>query len=113
MAGTPGSGACLILFTICLKFDVKVAVAHNLSSLAVSALTRTLTKLKARNDDGTMLLNYSLVSYILPLLVIGAYTGVYLNFVLPNMIIIICFCLLGLILQIINFKSFLTKYRAE
>ena len=110
IGGGAGMGTCLILCTTGLKFGIKESIAYNLVSLAVSAMTRTVFKCRDRNDDGMLLINYSLSSFLLPFIIIGAYIGVYIALIIPDLLIIIVLILLVITMILLQIKSFIRNF---
>ena len=109
-AGGIGAGSVIVpALTIFFGFGVKSAIPLSKSMIFAGGLINVLFLLNTRRDKNKdrLLIDYVLCSFMLPLMMCGTFMGVYLNLVVPQILIIVLLTLyLGL-----SIHSLSRKYR--
>ena len=109
-AGGIGGGSVIVpVLTIMFAFEVNEAIPLSKATIFAGAVINVFFLLNERNefDMNKFLIDYRLCSFMLPIMMCGTFFGVYLNFIVPPMIII--FLLTGyLMLSIFSIKK---KYK--
>ena len=90
-AGGIGGGSVIVpVLTIMFAFEVNEAIPLSKATIFAGAVINVFFLLNQRNefDMNKSLIDYRLCSFMLPIMMCGTFFGVYLNFIVPPMIII-------------------------
>ena len=91
-AGGIGGGSVIVpVLTIMFAFEVNEAIPLSKATIFAGAVINVFFLLNQRNefDINKSLIDYQLCSFMLPIMMCGTFFGVYLNFIVPPMIIIL------------------------
>lgn len=115
LGGVSGSNLMVPIFLIFFKFDQKVSVAHTVVLSTLSCIIRLVyEKVFSKKGSNTKnLINFHLVMIGTAPAIFGAFIGVQLNHISPNIIIAIFTTLLQLLLLVFSFRTFLKKRQSE
>lgn len=98
--GGIGGGGLIIPFLMTFwGFDTKQAIAISNMTIFVGALVRYLYTYKQKHPDKKATgIDYGIVIVMMPLVLVGSFTGVLINIMLPSLVlaIILTLLLLGL-----------------
>ena len=106
-AGGIGGGSVIVpLLTIVFLFDVNEAIPLSKATIFAGAIINICSLVGKRNqkNPNKALIDYKLCAFMLPLMMAGTFIGVYLNFIFPPMIIVLCLTLY-LIVSIFSIKQ--------
>ena len=107
-AGGIGAGSVIVpALTIFFGFGVKSAIPLSKSMIFAGGVINVLFLLNTRRDNNKnkLLIDYVLCSFMLPLMMCGTFLGVYLNLVVPQILIIVLLTLyLGLSIHSLSRK---------
>lgn len=90
-AGGIGGGSVIVpVLTIMFLFEVNEAIPMSKATIFAGAVINVVFLLNQRkeNDFNKFLIDYKLCSFMLPIMMCGTFFGVYLNFIIPPMIVI-------------------------
>ena len=90
-AGGIGGGSVIVpLLTIMFAFQVNEAIPLSKATIFAGAVINVFFLLNSRKVDNPnkSLIDYKLCAFMLPIMMCGTFFGVYLNFIIPPMIII-------------------------
>ena len=99
VGGIGGGGTVVPILMIFHKFDAKNAIALSNFSIFLSSIIRYIINSPQPHplkDGKGVLVDYNLAILMLPMIISGVSFGVILNILMPNIIVIITYCL-GLI----------------
>ena len=115
LGGVSGSNLMVPIFLIFFKFDQKVSVAHTVVLSTLSCIIRLVyEKVFSKKGSNTKnLINFHLVMIGTAPAILGAFIGVQLNHISPNIVIVIFTTILQLLLLIFSCRTFLKKRKAE
>ena len=91
-AGGIGGGAVIVpVLTVMFYYEVNEAIPLSKATIFAGAVINVIFLLNQRkeNNQNESLIDYKLCSYMLPIMMCGTFFGVYLNFIVPPMIIIL------------------------
>ena len=91
-AGGIGGGSVIVpVLTILFAFEVNEAIPLSKATIFAGAVINVFFLLDQRNefDINKSLIDYRLCAFMLPIMMCGTFFGVYLNFIVPPMIIIL------------------------
>lgn len=106
-AGGIGGGSVIVpLLTIVFLYDVSEAIPLSKATIFAGAIINicSLVGKRSMEDPNKSLIDYKLCAFMLPLMMAGTFIGVYLNFIIPPMMIIICLTLY-LLISIVSIKK--------
>jgi uncharacterized membrane protein YfcA len=90
-AGGIGGGSVIVpLLTIMFAFEVNEAIPLSKATIFAGAVINVFFLLNSRKveNPNQSLIDYKLCAFMLPIMMCGTFLGVYLNFIVPPMIII-------------------------
>lgn len=95
MSGIGGGGIIVPLLMIFYGMDTKTAVAVSGFTILTGSITRYITTIKNRHPekDATSI-EYGLTNIMLPTVLLGSIVGVFLNTILPALVLQILLCVL-------------------
>lgn len=106
MSGIGGGGIIVSLLMVFFSLDTKRAIAVSGVTILVGSLTRFGTTLKKRHPhkDATVI-DYSISNVMLPTVLIGSIMGVFMNIMLPDLVLQICLTVLLIFLTVQSTKK--------
>ena len=85
-----GGGASLIVILLWkFEYEIKAAIAVNVLMLFGSSLGNFAINARKRTVNGLPLINFALVVISLPMLLCGALLGIYINRLVPDLVLYI------------------------
>ena len=113
--GLGGGGAFIPVAMIFYGFNAKQAIGLSNASICVASIIRYIVNFKKshplKNGKG-VLVDYNVASLMLPMIVVGATTGVMINKILPPIIVAIIFTILLVFFNITTLRKLL-KIQAD
>jgi len=99
-AGGVGGGGIIVPFCILFfGFDTKEAVAQSAFCLFIAAFTRWFVNWRERHPEkNATSIDYGLASIMLPTEMLGSLCGVFLNIIMPSVVVMIALTILLLII---------------
>ena len=116
MGGLGGGGALIPICMLFFGFDTKQAIAQSNASIFVSAVARYLfnfNKTHPYKNGRGVLVDYNVVSLMLPMITVGATVGVILKAILPSIIIAVLLTLLLIFVGFTTLRKLLNIIRSE
>ena len=114
--GLGGGGALIPVAMIFYGFDTKQAIGLSNASICVASICRYIfnfNKSHPLKQGKGVLVDYNIASLMLPMIVVGATTGVMVNKILPPIIVAIVFTILLVFFTITTFRKLLKLIAAE
>ena len=107
ISGIGGGGIIVSLLMVFYKLNTHEAIAVSGFTIFMGSLARYMMTLNKRHPDkDATLVDYSLANIMLPTVLVGSLFGVFLNLILPSMILQICLSVVLAILAITSgFKA--------
>jgi uncharacterized membrane protein YfcA len=113
--GLGGGGAIIPVAIFFYGFDAKQAIGLSNASICMASICRYLINFNKthplKNKTG-VLVDYNIASLMLPMIVVGATTGVMLNKILPPVIVSVVFTLLMVFFSVTTTRKLL-KIQAD
>ena len=110
MGGLGGGGAVIPLAMIFFGFNTKESISLSNASLCVASICRYFVNWPKTHPykNGTgVLVDYNIASLMLPMIVVGATTGVMVNKVLPSVVIAVILTILLLAISYMTLRMLL------
>lgn len=114
--GNGGGGALIPIIVVFFKFDPKKGIVLSNATIFLSGLIRYVINGDKRHplkDGTTVLVDYSVATLMLPMIIVGAALGVMVNEMLSELIVSIIFCGVLTPIFIMTFVKFRNARRAE
>ena len=106
--GLGGGGAFIPVAMIFYGFNAKQAIGLSNASICVASIIRYIVNFKKSHplkEGKGVLVDYNVASLMLPMIVVGATTGVMINKILPPIIVAIIFTILLVFFNITTFRK--------
>lgn len=101
MSGIGGGGIIVSLLMVFYQLDTKAAIAVSGFTILTGSLARYIITINARHPHkDAPVIDYGIANVMLPTVLIGSLVGVFLNIILPALILQICLTLLLVVLSI-------------
>jgi uncharacterized membrane protein YfcA len=114
VAGIGGGGITVPVVMICWGFDTKQSVAISGATIFVGSVVRFFYSIDRKHPEKKATsIDYGIVIVMLPLVLVGSFTGVLVNIVLPPIILSSILTLLLIYLTLTSFRSALKIWRKE
>ena len=113
--GGIGGGGLIIPFLMTFwGFDTKQAIAISNMTIFVGAVVRYLYTYKQKHPDKPATgIDYGIVIVMMPLVLVGSFTGVLINIMLPGLLLAIVLTLLLLFLSVQSLRNAIKMYKKE
>jgi len=99
VSGIGGGGIVVPLLMIFYELNTKVAVSVSGFTILLGSISRYLTTFKNRHPDkDATTIEYSITNLMLPTVLVGSITGVFINILFPALILQVLLCILLLCL---------------
>ena len=108
--GLGGGGAIIPVMLLFYGFDAKQSIGISNASICMASICRYLinfNKTHPLKEGKGILVDYNIASLMLPMIVVGATTGVMINKILPPIIVSVVFTLLISFFTFTTFKKLL------
>ena len=114
VAGIGGGGITVPIVMICWGFNTKESVAISSATIFVGSVVRFFYSIDRKHPEKKATsIDYGIVIVMLPLVLVGAFTGVLVNIVLPPIILSTILTLLLLYLTFTSLQSAIKIWRKE
>lgn len=114
VAGVGGGGIVVPLIIACFSFDAKKSIAISSFSILSSSIIRFIYTFNHKHPEkDSVIVDYSLVTIMLPTVLIGSYLGVIFNIVFPILFLLIILTLLLLALTVFSTLKSIKMYKTE
>jgi len=88
MSGIGGGGIIVSLLMVFFSLDTKRAIAVSGVTILVGSLTRFMTTMQKRHPDkDSTVIDYGISNVMLPTVLIGSLIGVFMNLILPDLVL--------------------------
>ena len=114
MSGIGGGGIIVSLLMVFFSLDTKRAIAVSGVTILVGSLTRFITTMKKRHPDkDATVIDYGISNVMLPTVLIGSLIGVFMNLILPELVLQMSLTILLIFLTVQSGGKAMQIYQKE